>query len=146
MEMMRRLLAAATGTLMGAALVVGFGPARPSLASATAPAREVASTQMGHSPAGAAAPEIFGLAPAQGPVAGGTRVTIAGSGFTAATSVEFGGVAAGSVHVLSPSVLTAVTPAGAAGRGSIVVSTADGCSAQSNRTSTFAYVAAQTVT
>jgi hypothetical protein len=50
--------------------------------------------------------------PAEGPLAGGTDVTITGSCFTGAVGVEFGGVAATSFEVVSDTEITAVVPAG----------------------------------
>jgi hypothetical protein len=72
---------------------------------------------------GAAVPlTVSGLSPASGSIAGGTTVTINGGGFVVgSTNVQFGGVAAGSVTVLSPTQLTVVTPAHAAGVVSVVV-------------------------
>src|SRR5439155_1763692 len=46
-----------------------------------------------------AAPAVTGINPASGPEAGGTTVTIDGSGFTGATDVQFGGTAAVSMTV-----------------------------------------------
>jgi hypothetical protein len=54
-----------------------------------------------------------GVSPVQGPVAGGTTVTITGSGFGVgdpATTVKFGGASASNVVVVSPTEITAVTP------------------------------------
>jgi hypothetical protein len=59
----------------------------------------------------AAAPAITAIAPSSGPPAGGTSVTITGSGFTAATKVAFGAVAATSFNVVSDTKITAVSPA-----------------------------------
>jgi hypothetical protein len=72
---------------------------------------------------GAAVPlTVSGLSPATGSIAGGTTVTINGGGFVVgSTNVQFGGVAAGSVTVVSPTQLTVVTPAHAAGVVSVVV-------------------------
>jgi hypothetical protein len=58
---------------------------------------------------------LTGIEPNGGPAAGGTTVHITGSGFTGATSVEFGGIAAKSFKVESETSITAVTPAGAIG-------------------------------
>lgn len=61
---------------------------------------------------------INSLAPQTGPPGGGTLVTITGDGFldgvVGATTVTFGGVAAGSVNVLDDNTLQATSPAGAA--------------------------------
>jgi hypothetical protein len=58
-------------------------------------------------------PVVTGLSPAAGPTAGGTTVTISGSGFTGADQVYFGGVPATGVHVVSDGELLAVAPPGA---------------------------------
>src|SRR5438270_11772122 len=57
---------------------------------------------------------VGSVTPPTGPVAGGTSVTLTGSGFSAATAVKFGALDATSFNVVSDSVLTAVTPAAAA--------------------------------
>ena len=46
----------------------------------------------------AAAPTVTGLSPTTGPAAGGTLVTITGTGFTGATAVDFGTTAATNSH------------------------------------------------
>jgi alpha-tubulin suppressor-like RCC1 family protein len=55
---------------------------------------------------------VTGVEPDEGPQAGGTSVTITGSGFTGATVVSFGSTAATSFTVNSDSSITAVAPAG----------------------------------
>lgn len=61
-------------------------------------------------------PAITAINPATGPAAGGTPVTITGTGFVAGAQVTFGGVAATAVTVAGGGTsLTAVTPAHAAG-------------------------------
>jgi len=60
----------------------------------------------------AAPPTITAIAPNNGPTAGGTSVTIAGSGFLAGSTVQFGTVSASSVSVVSPTSLTAIGPPG----------------------------------
>jgi hypothetical protein len=57
-------------------------------------------------------PSVSSVTPAAGPEAGGTEVTISGSGFTGATGVQFGTVAATSFKVNSSSSITAVAPKG----------------------------------
>ncbi len=59
-----------------------------------------------------AADSVFSLSPAFGPEAGGTNVTITGSGFSGATAVAFGGTPAASFTVASDTLITAVSPAG----------------------------------
>lgn len=82
------------------------------------------------------APVVSGVAPAQGPVAGGTVVTISGSDLSAVTGVSFGGVPA-SFTVNSDSSVTATVPAGAAGAVDVVVSKA---SAVATRAGGFTYL------
>lgn len=75
------------------------------------------------------APVVSGVSPAAGPLSGGTTVTISGSGFTGATAVDFGGIAAKAFTVVSDSRITAWSPAQAAGLEDVTVTTADGQSA-----------------
>lgn len=60
--------------------------------------------------------EVTGLTPGEGPPAGGTTVTITGSGFTGATGVTFAGVA-GTGFTVNPAgtTITVVTPPNPAG-------------------------------
>lgn len=60
-------------------------------------------------------PSVIRVNPPTGSVNGGQAVTITGTGFTAATGAEFGGVAATSVVVVSDTRITAVTPEHAVG-------------------------------
>jgi hypothetical protein len=64
---------------------------------------------------------INSAAPNSGSDAGGTTVTLSGSGFTSSASVYFGGIAAQSVSVVSSTKLQAVTPAHASGTVSVAV-------------------------
>ena len=57
-----------------------------------------------------AAPTVTRVGPLYGPRAGGTVVTITGTGFTPDAQVRFGGLPAASVSYVSPTRLTAVTP------------------------------------
>jgi hypothetical protein len=72
------------------------------------------------------APSLGSVAPASGPTAGGTTVTITGTNLTGATSVTFAGTAATAFTVNSATTITAVTPAHAAGAVNVVVTTAGG--------------------
>lgn len=63
----------------------------------------------------AVAAAIRSALPATGPIGGGTKVIVTGSGFADGAIVRFGGVAATAVTVISPTVLSAIVPAHAAG-------------------------------
>jgi hypothetical protein len=89
-----------------------------------------------------APPVVTGISPGAGPAAGGTKVTIAGTGFTRATDVTFGPAApAQSYTVNSATSITAITPPGSGTR-AVQVHTPYGVSA-ANPADKFAY---QTVT
>jgi hypothetical protein len=75
------------------------------------------------------APAITAISPASGPTAGGTTVTIIGSGFTGATKVAFGSVPATSFNVVSDTTVTAVSPAQGAATYDISVTAPGGTSA-----------------
>jgi hypothetical protein len=79
-----------------------------------------------------AAPSVTGLSPTQGPVSGGTTVTLTGTDFSGATAVEFGGVAAASFTVDSSTQITAVTPAHVAGPAAVTVTAPAGVSNPEN--------------
>jgi hypothetical protein len=63
----------------------------------------------------ASAPTIAAISPNNGPQGGGTPVAIVGSGFAPGATVDFGGVAAANVTVVSPEAITAIAPPGAGG-------------------------------
>jgi hypothetical protein len=138
-----------TGTSFGGAVTVSFGPmlstsftvnsatqitalAPPGTAGAV---DITVSTQFGsNSPVAAdrytylPAPAVSSVAPSSGSAAGGTTVTITGTGFTGATLVAFGSHPATSFTVNSDTQLTAVAPAGT-GTVDVTVTTAGGTSA-----------------
>jgi uncharacterized membrane protein len=77
------------------------------------------------------APKLTAVAPTAGPVAGGTNVTITGTGFVTSdstTKVFFGSTAATNVTVVSSTQITATSPAGSAGTPSVTVSDTAGTS------------------
>jgi hypothetical protein len=80
----------------------------------------------------ASAPTVTGISPANGPIAGGTAVTIAGTNFTGATSITIGGIAPTAVTVVSATSITATTPAHAAGAVNVVVTTPAGTGTGTN--------------
>jgi len=59
---------------------------------------------------------VTSISPNSGPIAGGTSVTIKGTGFTSGTTVRFDSSNATSVVVVDEATITAVTPAHAAGK------------------------------
>ena len=69
------------------------------------------------------------LAPKAGPAAGGTSVTITGTGFTGASAVHFGATAATSFTVNSGTSITAIAPAGTSGSVDVTVTGPGGTSA-----------------
>jgi hypothetical protein len=76
-----------------------------------------------------AAPTVAAASPGTGPVAGGDRVTLTGSGFTHATDVKFGQVPAQNLTVTSDNQLTVTNPQAAhAGPADVTVTTPAGTS------------------
>jgi hypothetical protein len=106
--------------------------------SATSPADQFTYTV-------AVAPTVTGLSPTTGAPAGGTSVTITGTGFTGATAVDFGTTAATAFTVVSDTDITATSPAGT-GAVNVTVTTPSGTSATTTADQfTYATVAAPTV-
>ncbi|MFI5709789.1 IPT/TIG domain-containing protein [Kribbella sp. NPDC051620] len=102
----------------------GFG-----LAMVTAVA-VIAGLVVAAEPAGAVATPVVRLvSPTSGKTAGGTRVTVTGTGFTRVRSVKFGVASGTSISVLSSTKLAVTAPAHSAGRVDIRVITAYGTSA-----------------
>jgi hypothetical protein len=79
----------------------------------------------------AVTPTVTGIHPGQGPEAGGTEVTIHGTGFIEGASVKFGSSPASSVHVSSAESITATSPAGSE-LVAVTVSTSSGTSSTSS--------------
>jgi hypothetical protein len=92
-----------------------------------------------------AAPMVTAIAPAGGPLAGGTSVVIHGNNFTGASAVEFGSTAATSFTVVNATTIDAVAPAGSVGIIDVIVETTGGTSATSVADN-FTYVADPTIT
>jgi IPT/TIG domain/FG-GAP repeat len=77
-------------------------------------------------------PTVASVSPSSGSTAGGTTVTITGTGFEAATAVRFGSVAA--THTIrSAGEITAVSPAEPAGAVDVTVATPEATSLTSKR-------------
>lgn len=71
-------------------------------------------------------PTITAVSPATGPIAGGTPVTITGTGFLPGATVYIGSAPASSVVVVSSTQITAVTPQGTQGSANVLVVNTDG--------------------
>ena len=87
-----------------------------------------------------AQPTVTSISPTTGPTAGGTLVTVTGTGLTAATAVNFGGTAATGFTNVNSTTVTATSPAHAAGAHNVFVVTAGGTSA-SNAGDLFTFTA-----
>ena len=59
----------------------------------------------------ASAPTLLSIAPVSGTTAGGTSITLTGTGFIPGTTVTIGGVAATNITVINTNTITATTPA-----------------------------------
>lgn len=103
-------------------------PSSPSV-GITGPVDVSASPTLGGGIAGSGSlsPQVTGISPTGGTAVGGTSVTITGSGFSGATTVDFGGVSA-ALTVNSDTEITATSPPGT-GTVDITVITPSGTSA-----------------
>jgi hypothetical protein len=90
------------------------------------------------------APKVTSIAPTSGPAAGGTNVTITGTGFLSGATLSLGGAVATGVNVVNSTSITATTAAHAAGVVNVVVTNSD--SQSSTLANAYTYVAAPTVT
>jgi hypothetical protein len=88
---------------------------------------------------------VTGISPAVGSAVGGNSVTITGSGFLGATSVQFGTVTAPAMTVVSDSQITATSPAGGPSPVQVTVVNRAGSSATSPADE-FTYISPPTVT
>ncbi len=79
----------------------------------------------------ATAPTVTGVSPTSGPSAGGTSVTITGTGFTTATKVDFGTARVAGIRVVSPTSITATSPPESVGLVNVTVTTLAGTSVTS---------------
>lgn len=71
-------------------------------------------------------PTVSTLSPSSGSAAGGTPVTIQGSGFVSGITVSFGGVPAVNVSVVNSTQITLTTPSGAVGSVPVMVTSPGG--------------------
>ena len=71
------------------------------------------------------APTVTSISPPSGTTAGGTAVSITGTGFLAGATVKLGGTAATGVTVVNSTTISATAPAHAAGAVSVIVTNTD---------------------
>src|SRR5439155_20637436 len=88
---------------------------------------------------------VTGVRPGSGPSAGGTSVTVSGSGITAAGGVRFGGTPAATFSVVSDTQILAVSPPGT-GTVDVMVLSASGGASSTSQADQFAYIPAPAVT
>jgi CSLREA domain-containing protein len=94
-------------------------------------------------------PSVTQVSPNQGPLGGGTSVSIGGANLAGVTTVYFGTTPASSFTVntgVTPATITAIAPAGSAGAVDVTVTNVYGTSAPNPPGDQFTYVAAPTVT
>jgi hypothetical protein len=137
-------LTGASAVKFGAANAASFTVDNATQITATSPAHAAGTVDVtvttagGTSATGAndqftfvAAPTVTNVSPNSGSDAGGTSVTITGTGFTNASAVNFGATLATTFNVDSDTQITAGSPAHAAGTVDVTVTTAGGTSATS---------------
>ena len=90
-------------------------------------------------------PRVTGISVAAGPAAGGTTVTITGTGFSGATAVSFGGVPAAAFTIAGDTSIAATTPATTPGVVDVTVTSAGGTDVTGSFDQ-FTFVAAPTIT
>lgn len=88
-------------------------------------------------PSAPVAPTVTAVSPASATTAGGTTVTVTGSGFAAGATVSFDGTPGSNVAVPSATSMTATAPAHAAGSVAVVVTNSDGLSGRLNGALTY---------
>ena len=82
-------------------------------------------------------PTLTSISPTNGPPAGGTTITITGTGFLTGASVTVGGSTCTSPTVVTATSITCVSPAHAAGTGSVVITNSDTQNATLSNSFTF---------
>ena len=90
-------------------------------------------------------PTVTSASPNNGTTGGGTTVTVSGTNFVAGATVTFGGTPGTGVQVVSPTQITAVTPAKSVGAVAVVVTNPDGQTGTLASGFTYAQAAAPSV-
>ncbi len=91
-------------------------------------------------------PTVTNVNPGAGPITGGTAITITGTNFVGTPTVTVGGSACTSVVLVSPTTITCVTPAHAAGQVEVIVTTTNGSNVTTGTANDFTYTTGPTVT
>ena len=127
----------ATGVTIGGQAATGVTVVNDTTITATTPAGTAGTASVLVSTAGGvnaanslfayvAGPHITSISPTSGPTAGGTVVTIIGTGFTGANYASFDYDDATDIHVISDTEMTATTPASEAVVADVQVTTPNG--------------------
>jgi hypothetical protein len=135
-------LTGSTGATFGVTAGTGYTVVSDTTATVTSPAGTVGTASVTiQSPNGTSAgspflynplpPTITSISPATGTAAGGTSVTITGTGLTGATGANFGTTPGSTFTVISDTAATVTTPAHAAGSVSVTIISPNGTSAGS---------------
>jgi IPT/TIG domain len=124
-----------TGALVASGVLASAPSVDPAFTATDANGNELynASTKayLALGPSFVPAPRVTAISVAAGPAAGGTSVTIDGTGFGAATAVNFGPTPAASFTINGPDSITAVSAPASAGTIDVTVSSAGGPSTTS---------------
>jgi len=147
-------VAAASFNVLSATTIVAFSPPEAAATvdvTVTTPSGTSATGSADHFTVSAAsAPSVTGLSTTSGTQTGGTTIVVTGSGFTGASAVNFGSIAAVAFVVNSDTSITAVAPiAQATGSVHVTVTTPSGTSSTGSADQyTYSYVSgsAPTVT
>lgn len=138
-------VSAGTGAVVSSTLLIAVAQAGVSTATATVtnPDGSFAAypAGTGATPASTTQPVVISVQPSTGSPAGGTAVTINGTGFLAGATVAFGGLPATSVTVVNSTLITAITPANSVGPVTVLVSNPTGAVGGLNSAFTYAVTA-----
>jgi subtilase family serine protease len=134
---------ASTATLKTSALAVGSHKITAKYVGDT---NNVASVSPVYVQTIGASPVITSVSPAGGPLAGGTAVTVSGTGFFAGETVNFGKVPATNVVVVSATKITCASPKGAAGTVDVSVESPGGTISPTTPLDRFIYCPVPTLT
>lgn len=138
-----------TATVVSTAVPATGAVTDPSFSAVDASGNEVynsgSSAYLLLAPSYVPVPRVTGISVSEGPAAGGTSVTITGTGFTGASAVSFGSVPAASFTISGDTSITATSPATGPGTVDVTVASAGGTDVTGS-SDRFTFVAAPTIT